>query len=220
MQMKPVLTGGLYVLTDADLIPDAGLMAAVEQAILGGARLVQYRDKSNDTARRLQQARDLQALCRRYGVPLLINDDVELALQAGAAGVHLGKDDAPLTAARARLGASACIGVSCYNELERAPAAVAAGADYVAFGSFHPSATKPAAVTAEIKLLLAARRCVPVPIVAIGGITPANGGRLIAAGADYLAVVQGVFGQADIRAAARAYSDLFGNCKRRPMTAA
>ena len=129
---------GLYAITDALLIPDDRLTDAVEQAILGGARLIQYRDKSHDTARRLMQARALNELCQRHAVPLIINDDVELAAQVGAAGVHVGQDDPAFAIARACLGKNALIGVSCYDRLDLALEAARAGADYVAFGAFFP----------------------------------------------------------------------------------
>ncbi|HOW74676.1 MAG TPA: thiamine phosphate synthase [Candidatus Competibacteraceae bacterium] len=200
---------GLYAITDALLIPDGRLLDAVEQALLGGARLIQYRDKSGDAARRLTQARMLNALCQRYQIPLIINDDVELAAEVGAAGVHLGKDDPALTTARTRLGENALIGVSCYNRLDLALAAEQAGADHVAFGAIFPSPTKPTEIRASIALLREARAALRIPIVAIGGITPDNAPLLLDVGADALAVVSGVFGQPDIRAAAARYATLF-----------
>ena len=200
---------GLYAITDALLIPDDRLTEAVEQALLGGARLVQYRDKSQDAPRRLAQAQALNALCRGHQVPLIINDDVELAAQVGAAGVHIGKDDPAFAAARARLGGNAMIGVSCYDRLDLALAAERAGADYVAFGAFFPSPTKPHEIRASIELLRQARAASNIPIVAIGGITPENAPLLLEAGADALAVVSAVFAQPDIQAAARRFAALF-----------
>ncbi|KAB2930555.1 MAG: thiamine phosphate synthase [Candidatus Contendobacter sp.] len=200
---------GLYAVTDAFLLPDDRLTAAVEQAILGGARMIQYRDKSRDAARRLAQAEALNKLCRLHQVPLLINDDVELAAQVGAAGVHVGQDDPAFATARARLGGNAIIGVSCYDRLDLALEAARAGADYVAFGAFFPSPTKPTEIRSPIELLRQARAALRVPIVAIGGITPANAPLLLDAGADALAVVSGVFGQPDIQAAARRFAALF-----------
>ena len=208
MKSKPRIRG-LYAIADTQYLSDAGLAAAAAQAIAGGARVLQYRDKKGDDARRRHQAAELLALGRRHGVPLLINDDVALALEVGADGVHLGREDARLSEARAQLGAAALIGVSCYNELARALAAQTQGADYVAFGSFFPSRTKPQAVRAGLELLRAAKRKLRIPIVAIGGITPENGASLNAAGADALAVIEGVFGQADVRAAAERYVRLF-----------
>ena len=207
--MNPFSCHGLYAITDAVLIPDDRLTEAVEQAILGGARMIQYRDKSTDATRRLTQAEALNALCRRHGIPLIINDDVELAFQVGAAGVHIGKDDPALARARARLGENALIGVSCYDRLDLALAAERAGADHVAFGAVFPSPTKPGEVRAPLELLREARAALTLPIVAIGGITPENAPLLLAAGVDALAVVSGVFGQPDIQAAARRYAHLF-----------
>ncbi|MFZ4790397.1 MAG: thiamine phosphate synthase [Candidatus Competibacteraceae bacterium] len=200
---------GLYAITDAVLIPDHRLIPAVEQAILGGARLIQYRDKSPDAARRLAQAQALNTLCRRHAIPLIINDDVELAFEVGAAGVHVGQDDPAFAVARARLGDQALIGVSCYDRLDLALEAERAGADHVAFGAMFPSPTKPDEVRASLELLREARAVLTVPIVAIGGITPENAPLLLDAGADALAVISGVFGQPDPQAAARRYAAMF-----------
>ena len=200
---------GLYAIADSAYLTTDQFVPAVRAALAGGARVIQYRDKKADPKQREATARALHALCREHGVPLLINDDVALAADVGAAGVHLGRDDPDIGAARATLGPAALIGVSCYNELARARAAQAAGADYVAFGRFFPSRTKPQAVPATPELLHAARAALRIPIVAIGGITPENGGSLIAAGADALAVIEGVFAQPDIRAAAERYARLF-----------
>jgi thiamine-phosphate pyrophosphorylase len=203
--MKPILRG-LYAITPEGTAPLADQIA---EAIRGGARLVQYRNKGGDLDARRREAVSLLAICRVAKVPLIINDDLELATELGADGVHLGREDADPCEARARLSADAIIGVSCYDQLELAEAAQAAGASYVAFGSFFPSPTKPHAVRPRPDLLTEARARLRVPLVAIGGITPENGGLLISAGADMLAVVTGVFAQPDITAAARAYSNLF-----------
>ncbi|MFZ1494108.1 MAG: thiamine phosphate synthase [Candidatus Competibacter denitrificans] len=200
---------GLYAITDALLLPDDRLVAAVEHAILGGAQLVQYRDKSGAVARRLAQAQALNHLCRHHQIPLIINDDVELAVQIGAAGVHIGRDDPAFSTARARLGANALIGVSCYDRLDLALAAERAGADYVAFGAVFPSPTKPTEIRAPLGLLREARAALQVPIVAIGGITPENASVLLEAGVDALAVISAVFAQPDIQAAARRFALLF-----------
>ncbi len=205
---RPVLPHGLYAVTD-DVLSGVVLVQHVAQAIQGGAVMIQYRDKSTDAGQRLWQANDLQMLCQPLRVPLIINDDIELAMQCRATGVHLGKDDASIEQARAALGEQAIIGVSCYASLPRALAAQAAGADYVAFGSFFASPTKPAAEHADLELLRMAHAALTIPIVAIGGITPTNGRTLLAAGADLLAVVSGVFGATDINAAAQAYAALF-----------
>ncbi|MGH8591915.1 MAG: thiamine phosphate synthase [Gammaproteobacteria bacterium] len=201
---------GLYVIADAVCEE-----RAVSEAIAGGAVVVQYRAKSKPSEERRQQALLLVRVCHRLAVPFIVNDDPELARTVGADGVHLGRSDAPYAIAREVLGPAAIIGVSCYDDLDRASEAAAAGADYVAFGSFYPSASKPDAVRAEPALLHGARRRrLSIPVVAIGGITPENGGRLIGAGADLLAVIRGVFGgcdhrDADPRAAARRYAGLF-----------
>jgi thiamine-phosphate pyrophosphorylase len=208
MSTKP-LPRGLYAITDNQLIPPGELTRRVSMAIAGGAVVVQYRDKGFATAADIDEVISLAMLCRQRNVPLIVNDDVELAAAIGAAGVHLGKDDTSLLAARARLGTEAIIGVSCYNNLERARQAVAAGADYVAFGRFYPSRSKPGAVLAETSLLTRASSELARPVVAIGGITPTNGQTLLAAGASLLAAIHGVFGQPDIETAARRYTALF-----------
>jgi len=200
---------GLYAIADSAVIPPDKMVQAVARALQGGAAMVQYRDKSADPERRRFEAQDLMTLCRPLKKPLIINDDVELAAEVGADGVHLGKEDGACAVARSRLGQAAIIGISCYNELERAVQAEAEGADYVAFGSFFPSHTKPQAVEADLTLLKSAKRKLKIPIVAIGGITPENGGALVEAGADLLAVITGIFGQEDIEGAARAYSRLY-----------
>jgi thiamine-phosphate pyrophosphorylase len=202
---------GLYAIADSTYLNTETFVPAVRAALAGGARLLQYRDKTSSPAAREHLARELHDLCQNHGVPFLINDDIALAAEVGANGVHLGRDDPEIGQARAVLGRRALIGVSCYNELERARAAQSAGADYVAFGRFFPSRTKPQAVAAAVELLHAARAELTIPIVAIGGITPENGGALIRAGADALAVIEGVFGQPDIRAAATRYAKLFND---------
>jgi len=206
--MRPKLHG-LYAIADTAYLDDARLAGAVEQAIAGGARVIQYRDKRHDPATRRRQAQTLSRLCRKQDVTFLVNDDVALAKESGADGVHLGRADLPLPDARTLLDAGRLVGVSCYNELDRAVAAEKQGADYVAFGSFFPSRTKPQAVRAGLDLLRAARLRLKIPIVAIGGVAPENGSDLLHAGADMLAVIEGVFGQPDVRAAARRYADLF-----------
>lgn len=200
---------GLYVITDAGRPATSDLASQVEQALLGGARWVQYRDKGKDLQRQRREAAVLVRICHTRGTPLIINDDPELAAEVEADGVHLGNDDADIRQARRLLGPRAVIGVSCYNRLELARAAEAAGADYVAFGRFFPSASKPQAVQARPQLLTAARAEIRVPLVAIGGITPENGAALVRAGADVLAVIHGVFGQLDVRWAAQSYAPCF-----------
>jgi thiamine-phosphate pyrophosphorylase len=190
---------GLYAIT-----PEGpGLEAKVQAALEGGIAVLQYRRKAGDIA----LARRIAGLARGFGVPLIVNDDIALALQSGAQGAHLGRDDGDLGEARQRLGAR-ILGASCYDDLERARAAVAAGADYVAFGSVFASSTKPGAARAPLALFREAR-ALGVPLVAIGGITLDNAPSVVAAGADLLAVLSDLFDAPDIRARARQYGKLF-----------
>jgi thiamine-phosphate pyrophosphorylase len=212
------LLSGLYAIADRTLIPGAQLVERSKSALQGGAALLQYRAKRVGAAQREAEARALLTLCCAYGVPLIVNDDVALAKTVGAHGVHLGAEDSVLSAARAALGPRAILGVSCYNSLTRALEAEKEGADYVAFGRFFPSRTKPDAVQADVELLRAARKKLRLPIAAIGGITPQNGALLVEAGADMLAVIHGVFGAHDIRAAMQSYTTLFRRKKNDPVT--
>ena len=199
---------GLYAVTP-DVADTPGLLATAEAVLDGGARLLQYRNKSASAALRLLQARALLALCREYQVPLIINDYLDLALVVNADGLHLGADAGSLAAARARLGPARLLGASCYDRLELALEAQRLGADYVAFGSFFPSRVKPGAVRAPLALLREARRRLSIPVVAIGGITHENAPQLIAAGAHCIAVVSALFDADDVRLAARRFSALF-----------
>ena len=186
---------GLYVITREHADSRDALLTEVAAAIRGGAAVVQYRAKSPRDP--VGEASALLNLCRSASIPLIVNDNVDLAAIIGADGVHLGKEDGSLAAARERLGANAIIGVSCYDSLPRAREAAEAGADYVAFGRFFPSATKPQAPCAQLDTLRAARDVLSIPIVAIGGITTGNGQSLLDAGADLLAVIEGVFSAED-----------------------
>lgn len=207
---------GLYVITDDRHDGIDALVDAVTAALRGGAGVVQYRDKSQDTSRRHAEATALRTVCRRFAVPFLVNDDIDLARAVQADGVHLGRDDTPVATARAALGPGQLIGCSCYNDLSLARAAADAGADYVAFGSFFASPTKPEAVTASPELLRRARHEIGLPTVAIGGITPENGAALVAAGANMLAVITAVFASPDVTLAARAFSPCFSDAKEIP----
>lgn len=204
---------GLYAITSAELCADRErLLAAAAAALRGGAALLQYRDKAGTAAARTANARALAALCHDHGARLIVNDDLALALACGADGVHLGAADPPLAQARATLGPRAILGATCGPSLQRAQAAVAAGADYLAFGRFFPSRTKPDAPPATLELLRQARAQWTLPLCAIGGVTPDNAGVLLAAGADLIAAVEGVFGDPApeaVEAAARAYRRLF-----------
>ena len=205
---KKAAIEGVYAVTP-DCADSEDLLRRLSAAIAGGVRLVQYRNKTATPELRSEQAARVLRLCRPAAVSLIINDSVELACELDADGVHLGAGDFTPEAARATLGTRKLIGVSCYNQLERALAANDQGADYVAFGSFFSSATKPGAVRAEPALLTAAKRALHMPVVAIGGITAANAGVLVKAGADAVAVVHSLFGAADIELAARHLGALF-----------
>ena len=199
---------GLYAITDPHLLPSDRLLPACADALAGGARMLQYRDKPADPATRLQRARALRTLTRDHGALLIINDDPQLAADCNADGVHIGQSDGAITRARALLGASAVIGVTCHASLELAREAQADGADYVAFGRFFPSHTKPHAPPADLSVLRAAR-ALALPRVAIGGVNADNAPALIDAGADILAVIHALFGASDIRATARQLAELF-----------
>lgn len=199
---------GLYLVTP-DLADTEALVAAVTAVLPAYPVLLQYRSKQPDAALRREQASRLLPLCRAAGVPLVINDSLELALEVDADGVHLGRDDGDPAAARAALGPGRILGVSCYDEWWRAEAGLAAGADYVAFGAMFTSLTKPDTVRAGLDLVGRARHELGLPVVAIGGITLDNAPTLVAAGADLLAVVCDVFYAPDPAARAVAYARLF-----------
>lgn len=204
---------GLYAITDASVSDPEKIARNVEQALRGGARLIQYRDKSNNENQRLEACNAIRKLTQKFDAVFIVNDDIKLALATQADGVHLGQDDVSLIEARKQLGKSAIIGASCYNRFNLAEQATNEGANYVAFGRFFPSSTKPNAVSAEITLLQKAKQKLGIPVIAIGGITTENGKTLIDAGADMLAVVDGVFGQTDIEAAANQFCSLFSQNK-------
>ena len=197
---------GFYLLTPDE--PDTERLLARTAPLLPHVTWLQYRNKSASDARRHEQARALARLCAAAATPLVVNDDVALALEIGAAGVHLGEDDADPREVRRQAGPSLAIGVSCYDSLARAEAAAAAGADYLAFGAFFPSTTKPGARHATTGVLREAARF-GLPRVAIGGITPDNAPALVAAGADLVAAISGVYDATDPVVAARAYAACF-----------
>ena len=203
---------GLYAITDSQLLASR-FLSYVEAALEGGVCLLQYRDKSDDAARRLREAEALMKLCERYGTRLLINDDAELAARLGV-GVHLGQTDGPLTPARALLGRQSIIGSPCHASLALAAQAAEEGASYVAFGRFFNSVTKPGAPAASTDLLEQARAQVKLPIAVIGGITLDNAAPLVAHGADLLAVIHGLFGAdsaQEVTRRARAFNALFAS---------
>ena len=203
---KPV--SGLYAVTP-ELTDSIALVSKVDAALRGGARVIQYRSKSTEAPLRRSQAGEIARLCRIWGALFIVNDSVGLAREVDADGVHLGKNDGDVGAARAVLGPGKLIGVSCYDEMVRARAAESQGADYVAFGSFFPSATKPLVVRAGTELLRIAASQIALPVVAIGGIDVDNAAGLIAAGADAVAVVSALFDAPDVEAQARRFARLF-----------
>ncbi|MDA0688834.1 MAG: thiamine phosphate synthase [Proteobacteria bacterium] len=202
---------GIYAITDDALLPAEQLLHKVELALRAGIALLQYRSKTATRESKQHIASELALLCASYQVPLLINDDPQLALESGAQGVHLGQSDGDIKATRKLLGSDAIIGVTCHASLEKAQIAEAVGADYVAFGRFFPSSTKPEAPPAELTLLGEAKQKLTLPIVAIGGINPENGASAIAAGADMLAVIHSLFGESDVSANAARLVSLFRN---------
>jgi thiamine-phosphate pyrophosphorylase len=200
--------GGVYAITP-EIADTSQLLGLCESALKGGIAVLQYREKTGDVALRHEQASELLALCRQYHVPFIVNDDLRLADLVGADGVHLGRDDGSLREARIILGSGKLIGASCYQSLEFAHKAQELNADYVAFGSFFPSPTKPHARQADLSLLQKASCEITLPIVAIGGITVDNAGKLIDAGADAIAVISSLFDAPDVETAAKNLNALF-----------
>lgn len=195
---------GLYAIT-----PDRVDSARIARAIEGGVAALQYRNKLAARAQRLREAQSLAALCRKANVLFIVNDDVEIAIASDADGVHLGRHDGDIGAARREMKGR-ILGISCYSSLEAAREAAAAGADYIAFGSVFPSPTKPGAPRAPLSLFSEAR-ALGVPLVAIGGVTLENAPQLLAAGADAVAVISDLFDAPDVAARARAYARLFAH---------
>jgi len=204
---------GLYAITDPALCPDDRILEQVQQALDGGVRLLQYRNKTASANHCQQQATAILALCQQANVPLLINDDVALAKQIGADGVHIGQTDGAVANACTSLGEHAIIGVTCHDSIELALHAQQQGASYVAFGRFFTSKTKPDASPADASILTAAKQQLTIPVCAIGGITAENGTSLLTAGADMLAVINGVFAATNVETAARQYAQLFADNK-------
>ncbi len=200
---------GLYAITDTANLSSEIMLTRTEEILRAGANLLQYRNKQADENTRITEAEQLRELCRQFSVPLIINDDIALAVQIGADGVHLGKTDSTIADARKRLGDKAMIGCSCYNNLDRAQQAAKSGADYIAFGAFFPSPTKPDAAHATPDIIQTAKQKFKLPVVAIGGITPENGRSLIDAGADMLAVISGIYASKTPFNTATKYIDLF-----------
>lgn len=199
---------GLYLVTP-DLDDTAELCRLTQQALLGGATLVQYRHKTASDRQRLDQAAALLEVCRRHDVPLVINDHIEVCLMINADGVHVGGTDMSVAEVRSVLGAKKIIGASCYGSLELARTATAGGASYVALGGFYPSRVKKYPVTTAVELITQAGRETGLPVVVIGGMTPENAAVLVSAGADMVAAISSVYGASDPRQAARDFARLF-----------
>lgn len=206
--MKNKRLHGLYAITDPDLM-SGKLVQMAEQAIHAGISILQYRNKKAPLAQQESEARELAQLCKKNNVLFLINDNVELAVKVNADGVHLGQKDASIEQARTLLGNKKIIGITCHNQIELAHTAVHQGADYVAFGRFFTSQTKPDAIKADLSILTAAKKLLPVPVVAIGGITTENATTVLQHGADMLAVINGLFGEDDIAAASKKLNAFF-----------
>lgn len=206
--VTPVRIRGLYAITP-DTSNTVQLCEMVDHVLLGGARLVQYRNKAADCQLRLIQSSAISRLCKSYGVPLIINDHLDLALEIDADGLHVGRDDISVMEARRVMGKEKLIGVSCYNQLNLALSAEKAGANYVAFGAFFPSITKTDAARASISLLDEAKRKLSVPVVAIGGINLGNADELTMNGCDAIAVSHGLFNAHDLKLTAYYFSRLF-----------
>jgi thiamine-phosphate pyrophosphorylase len=207
--MRPSFpTKGLYAITP-DISDTSLLLDKVEKALIGGIALLQYRDKISTASERTFRAKAIHTLCLRYRVPLIINDDPELALACEAEGVHLGQTDGSIQHARALLGNSAMIGITCHHNIALAITAEQQGADYVAFGRFFNSSTKPGTPLATIDTLINAKRNICIPIVAIGGITVDNVRPIISAGASFTAVVDGLFSSTNISSVCKGFHNLF-----------
>lgn len=202
----------LYAITP-DWNDSRRLLVATDGILQAGCRWLQYRNKTATRLLRLAQAEALRELTQRHGARLIVNDDLELALSVEADGLHLGRDDGDLAAAREALGAGRLLGASCYQSPERARLAVAAGADYVAFGSVYPSATKPQAERVSLRLLAEVARALPVPVAAIGGITPDNAPAVLDTGVRLLAVINALYDAPDPRRAAVQFMALFATGK-------
>ena len=199
---------GIYAITDCANTTAQELLEKSEAILKTGISLFQYRNKTSNQQKKKELAQELQSLCHQYNTPFIVNDDVLLAKDISADGIHLGKDDDDISLAREVIG-SRIIGISCYNNINRAIAAEKAGANYIAFGAFFPSVTKPDAKKADIALVKQAKSQLTIPIVAIGGITPENGKQLIEANIDYLAVISGLYSASDTISATQSYNDLF-----------
>ena len=202
---------GLYAITDCMRLDSLSVYEKTEKILSKGIALLQYRNKSKTGNSYIDTAKSIQSLCKKYSVPLIINDDVDLAIRIQAEGVHIGQNDMDCRKARIMLGPDKIVGVSCYNNLDTAMQAQAAGASYVAFGAFYFTNTKKDTVQADPDILLRAKKQLSLPVTAIGGITPDNGRTLVNLGADYLAVSNGLYQADDLDKALQKYLELFIN---------
>jgi len=206
-----ILLHGLYVITDPDYCGEQ-LVAKVSAALTGGANIIQYRNKLANNKTRQHEAEQLALLCKQHRRLFIVNDDIELALAVNTDGVHLGQNDlnqpnSDIKTARDKLGPNKIIGITCHQDLQLATQAQQHGADYVAFGCFFPSQTKPNAPAADINCLATARQSLNIPVVAIGGITPDNVRTVLNAGADMFAVIHAVMAQDDVTHAAKTFAN-------------
>jgi thiamine-phosphate pyrophosphorylase len=199
---------GLYLVTP-DWDDTQKMLEATEAGLRGGAALVQYRHKTASPALRKDQASQLQALCRQYGRPFIVNDFVELCLELDADGIHVGGTDMAVAEVRTAVGPAKIVGASCYGSLQLAKDAWQAGASYVAFGGFYPSRVKKYEVTTPLDIVAQAKREIPVPNVVIGGMTQENSKPLVEKGADMVAVISSVYMVDDPEASARQFAALF-----------
>lgn len=206
--MKPFIERGLYVITDCQRLEFDEVLSRTSEILQAGVAAVQYRDKETPGKTRRKRAIELHDLCRRHQTPLIINDDMDTFMAAGAEGIHLGGEDMGCREVRRRLGKAAVIGVSCYNDFGRALQAQTDGADYVAFGAFFSTTSKDKTVPATTDLLRSGKTELVIPVAAIGGITPENCADLLEAGADLLAVISSVYLADDSAAVVRRFNEL------------
>lgn len=200
---------GLYAITDPNLTPPATLLHQVQAALRGGVRIIQYRDKASPAPLRLHTAQQLREITRNMGALLIINDDLNLCLECDADGVHLGQEDTPVSLARQQLGRNKIIGATCHGSEALANTAIDQGANYLAFGRFFASRTKPDALPADLETLKPFLQRCPLPTVAIGGITLNNAAPLVDAGFTMLAVINDLFDRSDTEQRCQQYRALF-----------
>tara|TARA_B100000683_G_scaffold188182_1_gene181470 strand:- start:146 stop:820 length:675 start_codon:yes stop_codon:yes gene_type:complete len=208
LNMKNFYLNGTYGITP-DNLPSEALIEKIRSSLMGGVKILQYRNKGNNWAKKIEEISEIKKICQKYNVPFIINDNLNIALEVDADGLHVGKDDVSIKKARESLGNNKMLGVSCYGDLQRATKAEKLGADYIAFGSFFKSKTKPKAPLIEKNILEKARYICQCPIVAIGGITPENGSELLKNGADMLAVADAIFSSKDCKLNAQKMARLF-----------